>query len=316
MICQKSNNDKIVITAGSTYLDIDAYACMVSMAELLKLQGINAIAYSKAPCNYSVCQSLVKAGQVLDDLPPSFVDEAAYIIVDVSDPAFLKDSVPLGRVVAIYDHHVGFEKFWQDRINENSHIEFIGAAATLVFREWKKSGLADKMSPDTAYLLMAAILDNTLNLTSSNTTKEDIYVYNELCEFVGGGQNFAATYLSAVQQSIESDLKISLFGDIKTNHDNEFLPKKIAQLCVWDSESILEQLSMIREWFAEKPGSWMINIIDIKHHCSFFVCDDIKYQKDLERIFDVRFEWGITRTSVPYLRKEIIKKMYTFKLGE
>ena len=33
-----------IITAGSTYLDIDAYACMVALAELLSLQGKGAVA--------------------------------------------------------------------------------------------------------------------------------------------------------------------------------------------------------------------------------------------------------------------------------
>ena len=41
--------NRIVITAGSSYLDIDAYACMVAMSELLNWQGIKAIAYSDAP---------------------------------------------------------------------------------------------------------------------------------------------------------------------------------------------------------------------------------------------------------------------------
>ena len=62
-------NSPKIITAGSTYLDIDAYACMVGLSELLQLRGENVIAYSTAPCNYSVCKSLIEDGQVFKELP-------------------------------------------------------------------------------------------------------------------------------------------------------------------------------------------------------------------------------------------------------
>ena len=304
----KKHRFPTILTAGSNYLDIDAYACMVGMAELLRLQGEDAIAYSLAPCNYSVCKSLLKDGQLLRSLPMEVrAEDAKYIIVDVSDPDFLGTSVPLDRVVAVYDHHVGFEEYWQERIGSDAHIEFIGAAATLIYREWKKSGLADQMSRSTALLLIAAILDNTLNLTSSNTTKEDIAVFKALCQKEGVDDRWCASYFSQVQESVEADLKNALFDDVKTVHNIEALPSKVAQLCVWDAHTILEQLPQIRQWFEEYRDNWMLNIIDIKRQCSYFVCDGIHHQQELERIFEVHFESGIARSPIPYLRKEIIK---------
>lgn len=298
-----------IITAGSTYLDIDAYACMVAMAELLQLQGEHAIAYSSAPCNYSVCRSLMKERQVVNSLPVDFNEELAdYIIVDVSDPEFLKKSVPLDRVVAVYDHHAGFEVYWQNRIGDGAHIEFIGAASTLIYREWKKAGLLEQMQSATARLLLAAILDNTLNLTSSNTTPEDIQVFRELREKEKVGEEWCAAYFSEVQASVEADLKHALFNDMKTVHNNAVLPQKVGQLCVWDASRILDRLDELREWFANIPDNWMVNIIDIQHRCSYFLCDDVSCQKEIERVFDVRFHSGVARTKIPYLRKEIIKK--------
>lgn len=298
-----------IITAGSTYLDIDAYACCAAMGELLRLKGENAIAYSCASCNYSVCKSLVKEGLVMDRLPPDYERESAkYIIVDVSDSDYIKDSVPLDQVVAIYDHHVGFEEYWTSRIGEGAHIEFIGAAATLIYREWKKSGLQDQMTRSAALLLIAAILDNTLNLTSSNTTPEDIEAFNDLCKKENIDEEWCASYFLEVQASIESDLKNALFNDIKTIRNNDILPSKVAQICIWDARNILGNLPEIRQWFNNNPDSWMINIIDIKHRCSYFVCDDNYHQKEIERIFGVYFESGVAKSTVSYLRKEIIKK--------
>ena len=306
---QNQFENNIIITAGSTYLDIDAYACMVAMAELLNLQGTHALAYSGALCNYSVCPSLTEKGQIVRSIPLHFNENnAQYIIVDVSDPDFLKSAVPLDRVTEVYDHHVGFEDYWQSRIGSGAHIEFIGAAATLIYREWERAGLTREMKIPTAKLLIAAILDNTLNLTSSNTTQEDIEVFRALCAHAGVGEEFRAAYFSEVQKSVEADLKNAIFGDIKTVRDNPVLPPRVAQLCVWNAQSVLDRLSEIRGWFAPLGEPWMINLIDLSGDCCYFVCEDEQAQKRLEPVFDVRFEAGIARTAKPYLRKQIIKK--------
>lgn len=301
----------IYVTAGSTYLDIDAYACSVAMAELLQLKGINAIAYSSAPCNYSVCKSLVTEGQMATALPNDYSKiNTKFIIVDVSDPEYIKGSAPLDNVIAVYDHHVGFEEYWESRIGDNSHIEFIGAAATLIYREWVKFGLLHKMTRSTALLLIAAILDNTLNLTSSNTTQEDIDAFNDLCKKANVDEEWCAAYFSEVQANVESDLKNALFNDVKTVRDNNILPSTVAQICAWDALGILKSLPEIRQWFGQSFSSWMINVIDIKRRCSYFVCDDEHYQKEIEKVFGAHFEAGVAKSSISYLRKEIIKKVY------
>jgi inorganic pyrophosphatase/manganese-dependent inorganic pyrophosphatase len=300
----------LIVTAGSTYLDIDAYACAVALAELLRLKGENAIAYSRATVNYSVTPSLTAEKGIHRALPPDFREsDASYIIVDVSDPDYIKDGVPLDRVAAVYDHHAGFEDFWRGRIGENTHIEFIGAAATLILREWNACGLLDRMSPATARLLVAAILDNTLNLTSSNTTDEDKAAFAALC---GQGQidpDWRAMYFTEVQEEVERDLKNALMGDLKTMKDTSVLPPRIAQLCVWDTHRILERLPEIRTWFAGGEG-WLMNIIGLRENRSCFVCGDPYYQRQLERVFGVRFEGDTALTAAPYLRKQIIKKAY------
>lgn len=305
----KTRSSLTVVTAGSNYLDIDAYACCVAMRELLTLQGINSIAYSSAVCNYSVCRSLTEEGQVLKTLPADYkAENADYIIVDVSDPDYISGAVPLEQVAQVYDHHVGFESYWEERIGSGANIEFIGAAATLIYRLWKKAGLQEKMTRQAARLLIAAILDNTLYLTSANTREEDRQAFDELCLHAGVDSEWCAYYFSEVQKTVEADLKNALFNDLKTVKQGDVLPPRIAQLCVWDTDSFLKRLPEIRQWFEKFSDGWMLNLIDIKNRCSFFVCDESNYQKKIESIFQVRFEDGIAISRVPYLRKEIIKK--------
>ena len=303
-----NHTEPVIITAGSNYLDIDAYACCVAMQELLRLQGVRALAYSAAPCNFSVCASLIVEGQLETELPPDFPpDTSKYIVVDVSDPDFIRDSVPLERVSAVYDHHTGFEAYWENRIGKNAQIEFLGAVATLIVREWKKAGLLERMTRPTALLLIAAILDNTLDLTSANTTQEDRDAFDTLCEKARVGADFRAAYFSEVQRSVEADLEASLLKDVKTVRANPVLPEHVAQIAVWDADRILEKLPTIRGWFDRRWDGWMMNVVDISRRRSWFVCDDRHYQKAMESIFDVRFTDGVAKCGRSYLRKEILK---------
>lgn len=301
---------KIIVTAGATYLDIDAYACCVALSELLNLKGMHAVAYSEAPYNYSVLQSLLTSGEMLNILPLEYAEKSAkYMIVDVSDPDYLKDSIPLQNVIAVYDHHVGFEAYWQSCIGDHAHIEFIGAAATLIYEEWKSSGLAEHMKATTARLLVAAILDNTLNLTSSNTTPADKEAFDALCKKGNVQKEWCAAYFSEVQKCVEADLQNALLNDVKTTYGFNALPPHMAQICIWDSKRIFTRMAEIRTWFNQMYDSWMINVIDVQHRCSYFVCDETHYQNIIESVFEVHFESGIAKSEVSYLRKEIIKRI-------
>ena len=99
-------------------------------------------------------------------------------------------------------------------------------------------------------------------------------------------------------------------GDLKTINENSVLPPLVAQLCVWDADSVLKRLPEIRQWCCELLRPWMINIIELKHRCNYFVCDESQYQKKIESVFGVCFQDGVARTDRSYLRKELIKKTY------
>ena len=306
---KQERNERYVVTAGATYLDIDAYACMVAMAELLTLMGKDAVAYSSAPTNYSVTPSLLREGQVLRMLPEdgSF-SEARIVVVDVSDPDFLGKDLPLDCVRAVYDHHAGFEGYWQERIGAGAHIEFIGAAATLILREWRQAGLEDKMTRETAELLAAAILDNTLYLSSANTTQEDRDALFTLCSRCGMDDARCASYFAEVQKSIEADLESAILKDVKHVGENPVLPPTVGQLAVFDAQGLLHRLPEICRLFDGRFDGWMLNVIDVGRACSYFVCKDALCKQRIGKVFGVSFEGDVARTERAYLRKEILKK--------
>ena len=90
-----------IVTSGSAYLDIDAYAGCIAYAELLRVLGEPAKAVSSAPLNDSICASL-RAGKVgLEAHVPGPHDE--FVLVDVSHPGYLDPLVDIDRVVAVFD---------------------------------------------------------------------------------------------------------------------------------------------------------------------------------------------------------------------
>ena len=98
---------------------------------------------------------------------------------------------------------------------ENANIEFIGAAATLVFEEYEKNNMLNNMIVDVAKLLMSAILDNTLNFTAKVTSNRDKRAYQKMQEIIEIN-DFDKCYFYECQKQIEENLdeyrNIALFG--------------------------------------------------------------------------------------------------------
>ena len=246
----------VVVTSGSKYMDIDGYACSIAYARLLNLLGINAKAISSANLNNSITNSLRNLNTKLDNYQAK--DDDKYVIVDVSNPKFFDKFVKQENVIKVIDHHVGYEEFWRDRIGENANIEFIGAAATLVFEEYEKNNMLDNMSTDVAKLLMAAILDNTLKFTAKITSNRDRVAYKRMQEIVGN-KDFDKLYFHECQLQIEQNLEETIKNDTKIEKVSESLPKVFGQLTVWNKDFIIANLTKIRQIFKDKFYKYLFN---------------------------------------------------------
>jgi nanoRNase/pAp phosphatase (c-di-AMP/oligoRNAs hydrolase) len=160
-----------LVTSGSAYVDIDAYAGCVAYAELLQTHQEDAQAVSTAPLNESISETVHSWHApllTLTEYNPS--EDDTFTLIDVSDPSYFDKIVDIDRVDEVIDHHPGFEKHWQGLIGDKSDIEFIGAACTLVYERWRAAGQLGRMSVLSARLLICGILDNTLNFGAQPTT--------------------------------------------------------------------------------------------------------------------------------------------------
>ena len=299
-----------VVTSGCPYIDIDAYAGCVAYAELLRLQGHDAIAASSAVLNESIT-STIKTWDVPFSADYESGTEDTYVLIDISEPEFFDKMVDIDRVEEIIDHHPGFEQFWQEKIGDKAQIEFIGAACTLVFERWKRAGLLNRMPAEIAGLLMSGILDNTLNFKASVSTDRDGRAYDELSKIAHLPDDWPAQYFGECQDSILADLSTALANDTKTIMFKSLSenPVAVGQLVVWDaSEVIAKHLPIIREVMAAKQPEWFVNVVSISEGKSYFVSDDDDIKTWVNNLLSANFEESVAIADRLWLRKEIIKQ--------
>ena len=77
---------KIVVTSGQPFTDIDALACAVAYAELLRLTKKDAVAILPGPLNKTITEKIRKWKLNYSTKPYS--KNANYILVDISDPEY------------------------------------------------------------------------------------------------------------------------------------------------------------------------------------------------------------------------------------
>ena len=296
----------IIVTSGSNYIDIDAYAGIIAYANLLNLKGIPAKAVSTAKLNESITPSLLNLNTVLDEYEKS--DSDNFIILDVSNKDYFDNIVNESKIIEIIDHHTGFEEYWKNILKEKSRIEFIGAVATIIVEDYEKENLLDNMSKDIALLLMSAILDNTLNFKAKVTDQRDINAYKKLSKIVGNIDNFEEKYFLECQKSIEVNLEKSIENDTKNEKICDILPDTFSQLTLWNKDFILNNKENVYKILDKMSPEWMLNVISLEEGKSYIIANNELVKRNIEKLFEKAFKTDIMELDSVWLRKEIIKK--------
>ncbi|MFN7160771.1 MAG: hypothetical protein ACK4NC_04140 [Candidatus Gracilibacteria bacterium] len=301
----------IVVTSGNKFIDIDGFACVIAYAELLTLQGKTAVPLMTAHMNSSVPKGYIdRSIYEKDDSVLDQYDEKEYVILDLSDPKFFESCVEEDKIIHILDHHPGFEKYW-GKIGERAVIESIGAAATLVVREFEKHNLLEKISKKSAEFLAAAILSNTLIFQMSMTTQEDKDAYETLKKFFDYDDGFEAQYFSEVVKNISQNIPNALRLDSKSIEVADKLIF-ISQLELFQAEGFLEkEKSKAMEYLCTREEDYaFLNLVELNAKRNTIVFRDIESLSYLREVF-LDFEYNEEKlhavTPELMLRKELLK---------
>lgn len=297
-----------IITAGSAYLDIDAYAGIIAYAELLQKQGVLAQAVSTAAPNESVTKS-VRSWPV--SLKTEYVAQPddTFTLIDISTPEYFDTFVDLERIDCVIDHHPGHEEYWQKKIGDRTNIEPIGAACTQVYEYWKRADLVNEMSETSARLLVCGILDNTLNFGAKINTKRDENAYEDLMRIANLPSDWPAQYFGECQEAIDVDPVQAIQKDTKTVRlpDRE-KSVRVGQFAVWDATEALKkfQADLVKH-FESQNEPWFVNVISIGEQKSYFLSSDPEMQAWLSSLLGVTFDRSLAAADRLWLRKEIIQ---------
>lgn len=301
--------NQVLITAGKKYLDIDAYAAMLAYRQLLRALGKAEIyAVSSSRLNYSIPTRLRQTKYQLDQALPQL--EADYILVDVSNPDFFDQMVDQRHIIEVIDHHTGHEAYWQARLGAGAQIEFIGSVCTIIYERIAAADKLEILDGELCQLLMAGILDNTINLQSNITTERDRRAYQELLKIGKISDDWRWQYFSECQAEIESNLVGALLDDLKIEPINQWLPATIGQLLVLDGARI--DVQALRVALAEY-ASWLVNVISLADGRSYLYCSDNQVKRHLKQLLGVSgAEANLVRLPDFILRKQLIKRARDF----
>lgn len=293
----------IIITSGNKNLDIDAYASGIAYETLLNSLGKQAKFISTANFNTSISNLILSLNfKVQTNYTKN--EEDFFIIQDTSSPVTFDKIVDKSKIMKIIDHHKGSEDLWKD-CNFNCQIEYVGAVATLIYEKFVEYKKTNILTQNLCKLLIAAILDNTLNLKSSATTDRDIKAYNELQKLGNLTQEFDRDYFISCQETINEDVISAVKGDIRTDFENYLLPENFGQLLVYDINPVLKNLNDINLLFKENE-EWLINIINISDGKSYIYTTNKSSQIKIEKLLNKKFDNNFIVLDKFKLRKEII----------
>ncbi len=294
----------IIITSGRKYIDIDAYASMMAYRELLKvIDNNNVIASTTATLNQSVPPLILDLKYSLDE--PIDYENDKYILLDVSNPDFFDEQVRSDKIIEIIDHHTGFEQYWANYPNVKTQIEFIGSVCTLIYEKIIQSRHVEILDTDLCKLLVAGILDNTLNLKASITTDRDRSTYNELLRLGKVPEDFYKEYFSACEAEIAKDFEKAIKDDLKIEKAGT-LPEVIGQMIVLNLDNFDQE--KMNEIFAAYP-EWMMNVILLEEGKSYIYFGGDGVGQRLEQLFDKKCgSDNLLVLDKFLLRKQIMKK--------
>lgn len=297
-------NKPIRIVTGRKYVDIDGYASMIAYRELLRAQGCRDVSASTPEkFNRSVPKMILDLKYHLDDY--SVDSEANYIELDVSRPDFFDKRVTEDNLVEIIDHHVGYEEYWRKRPKVKSQIEFIGSVCTMIYERIIESKHEEILDTDLCKLLIAGILDNTLNMKSDITSDRDRVAYSELMRIGGISDDYCVEYFSACEAEIVGDLAQAIRDDIKIEKVG-VLPEVIGQMVLLSARKFDRNVSAAV--FAEY-SEWMMNVISLEDGKSYIYFNGDGVRERLEGLFGARCESeGLLVLDKFMLRKEIMKR--------
>lgn len=309
------NKETIVITAGSAYIDIDVLACAIALNHLYSLLDLKSFVCLTGMQNGTIPFNLKESTKTL--IEPKLIDSNNYIyaIVDVSNPEFFESFVEENKVVEIFDHHFGFEQYWEKRCKGKAHIHHVGSCATLIWEKYVEHNATESVPQLVAELLYLAIISNTLNLKAFVTHERDRLAKQQIEKTGLIPDTIVSDYYSDIESQMLSNFEFTLINDVKRHYWEEQLCF-IAQVELLDSEKLIENYFIndsvekyLKSHFGISDELWFVIVSDINKGINFIYTKNNVTKRLIEKTFSFIFEGDFAKSDRLWMRKELIRNM-------
>ena len=286
--------------------DIDGVAGAVAYAEFLNKTGKEVAVGTIGTLHDEAKYMLDRFGFEYPTAIPNVDNFDEVILVDSSDINALDGKIPPDKVVEVIDHrkvHTA-DKFTKATIQ----IELVGAVATLIAEKFIQNNL--EISKESATLLYAAIISNTLNFKSSVVTDRDKQAAEWLNQTAKLPDDFWKELFTAksnvtgakLAERLEGDFAWFIMGGKKVG---------IAQIEMIGGKELVNQRSEDIIQVLEKCKVEMnldfvfLSIVDLLDCHNFFISHSEPTRNLLEKVLNVKFVGMVAETADLMMRKQI-----------
>ncbi len=236
--------------------------------------------------------------------------EGNFVIVDASSMRGMPSVIDPCRVIEVIDHRfVAPQEVKELFPNARVQIELVGAAATLLAERFEEVG--KEPSEKVASLIYCAIISNTLNLNTRNTTFRDKKILSKMRKLAPLSKKIAEEMLRYKTKYIEENLEEVIRNDFKWwEIKNEKIG--IAQLEVYKADNILDRTEDIIRILKDLKSELsldicFLNMPDIEDRVNYFLFPDPASREFLGKIVNFDLEGNLGKSDQLILRKEILK---------
>ena len=235
--------DGPIYVTGHKSPDTDTVACAIAYAELLQKLGYDARPVVLGEINHETAFVLSAAGV---ETPELLIDASGknMILVDHSETASSADGLTDATILSIIDHHNDGSVTTGNTLIYDARP--IGATATIVWDRYHRYGV--DLNPNTAMVLMGAILSDTTNLKAESTTYADREALKELSVLAGVSDTdafYQQMYRELISYKGMSDEEI-FFNDYK-EYEAGGMKYSIGVVNVYDDEEALDMAERMKQ---------------------------------------------------------------------
>ncbi len=191
-----------IITIGHLNSDTDSVAGAVALAELLKLQGKEALAYRNGQLNKESEWALkhCDSTNLVSEFSSTNISEnQEFFLVDFNEENQSPVALAKINLVGLIDHHK-LNSCWKTDKPIYFRIEPVGSTCTLIAKLYQERKIV--IAKDVARLLLCGLISDTINLTSPSTTADD----REILTFLATQTNENIEWLAQNLFEAKSDL--------------------------------------------------------------------------------------------------------------